>query len=212
MHLTHRLAALALASAATSVLIAGCGDDSPDAASPPTQTINVDAAPAHVRWDSYQGIALPYGDDGPSATTGSGVVSGFTRTPQGAALAAIQYSTRIGVAPDGQWSAVLGAGAAPGTARDTFAVNRMQVSITAPVVSSQAPKVLGYTITDYNDTRTALTIYSGFPDASVAATDVVVVWSAGDWRVLLRSDTIEAPTRSVSAVPTEHFVTLGAPQ
>ncbi|MCX5042502.1 hypothetical protein OG921_04860 [Aldersonia sp. NBC_00410] len=208
--------ALALAITATAVIAAGCGDagdtQNTDAATQVEAAApDITAAPAGLRWEPYQGIALPFSNtDGPASTTG-GAVGGFGHTPQGAALAAIQQSTRIGVAPDAQWAAVLAAGAAPGAERDSFAVNRMQVSITAPVVAAEAPTIRGYRIGDYTPERAMVTVFTSFPDTSRAATDVAVVWSDGDWRLMLPAGDSAAAVRSVDTIPSDRFVALEAP-
>ena len=102
MHTTARHA-FAAATLALIVLLTGCGSDEPTdtADTITTTTIDPDRAPTEVRWEPYQGITLPIGADGPRQTSG-GTATGFTQSPQGAALAAINHSVRIGVAPDSQ--------------------------------------------------------------------------------------------------------------
>ena len=67
------------------VAFTGCGSDSGGAAlsgtAPATETAaaepDVAAMPSGVRWESYQGVRVPFGDDGPAHTAGTGAVSGF---------------------------------------------------------------------------------------------------------------------------------------
>ncbi|WP_237669736.1 hypothetical protein [Rhodococcus sp. BS-15] len=96
------------------------------------------------------------------------------------------------------------AAVAPGPARDSFAVNRQLISITAPPAADERPSIAGYRITDYTAERAALTIYTTFPDESIAASDTAVLWSGEDWRLLLPEpgDTT-VRVRSITEVPAE---------
>src|SRR5690606_23128164 len=102
----------------------GCGggqDAGPD----------LSAAPTGVRWQSYQGVALPHADQGP-ATEADGAATGFEHSPRGAGLAALTHTLRLGVAPDTQWATVVNRELMPGPARDEWAINRVRLSITGP--------------------------------------------------------------------------------
>ena len=89
---------------------------------------------------------------------------------------------------------------------------RIRISITAPVLAAEAPRVLGYRFGGYTPERAALTIYTGFPDGSRAATDVTVVWSGADWRLLLPGADSAGRVRVVDTLPaaTDRFVALQA--
>ena len=190
--------AVGLLAAALATACSSGGTEATDTAAPTTSTApDPSAPPTGVRWQDYQGIALPVGDQGPARNPGSGPVGGFTHDPQGAALAALQQTVRISVAPDYQWPSVV-------NARDSFAVNRQLISITAPPAADERPSIAGYRITDYTAERAALTIYTTFPDESIAASDTAVLWSGEDWRLLLPEpgDTT-VRVRSITEVPAE---------
>lgn len=189
MKLTQRIGFAVMAAAVVAVG-AGCGSDDSDTPTDVATTAapDVSAPPSNVRWQDYQTIALPVADQGPKTNSGSGPVSGFTHDPQGAALAAIQQTVRLSVAPDHQWPGVVAAGVAPGPARDDFAISRQLLSFTAPPAPTEAPKIVGYEVTDYNSDNAAVTVYSSFPDQSFAASQVTVVWSGEDWKLLLPGD------------------------
>lgn len=194
------LLAAALATACSSGDIQATNPAAPTTSTAPDPS----APPTGVRWQDYQGIALPVGDQGPARNPGSGPVGGFTHDPQGAALAALQQTVRISVAPDYQWPSVVNAAVAPGPARDSFAVNRQLISIIAPPAADERPSIAGYRITDYTAERAVLTIYTTFPDDSIAASDTAVVWSGEDWRLLLpEPGDATVRVRSITEVPEE---------
>lgn len=187
--ITTRLAAASLAAAAAAAsLIAGCGSteettatDSVTTPAPPDPT----TPPAQIEWDRFQSIWLPFADEGPTRNTGNGAVSGFSHTPQGAALAAIHQTVRMSVARDDQWAAVVHEGLAPGPERDAFAVSRAQISVTAAADPAEAPTLGGYVVADYTDERADISIRTSFCDQSAAITDTTVVWTGTDWQLQL---------------------------
>lgn len=66
------------------------------------------AAPAGLEWQKVYGIPLPFSTgDGPAAIDSAGVPSGFSRSPQGAALASLQLLFRCMYGPAAQCRAVL---------------------------------------------------------------------------------------------------------
>ncbi|MFC8529197.1 hypothetical protein [Nocardia sp. NPDC057227] len=66
------------------------------------------SVPARMQWQrGWGGAALPVsGSDGPERID-SGIAAGFARTPQGAALAALDALARALAAPDGVWQRVV---------------------------------------------------------------------------------------------------------
>ncbi|MFI7524481.1 hypothetical protein [Nocardia salmonicida] len=183
MRRPHARASAALAGLAAVLLtVTGCGGGE-DASSPPTATgPDINQAPASVTWRKWQGVALPIGaKDGPKRTDVA--ATGYTPTPQGAALAAIQHSVRTSLAPDDSWPKIAAQSLAEGPGKNEWVTARVLVSIkkTDPAV---APKISGYKITDWTPDRSSITVFTTYPDASVLATDTVVVWIADDWRLL----------------------------
>lgn len=184
-HVRHAAAAVA-AAAVTLTVLSACSSD------PATEAPPVDAAPALdpsrapeiASWTTVGGISVPLGAvDGPTSDPGS-PFTGYSHTPQGAALAAIGQSVQLTVAPDGQWSTILPAVTAPGPGRDAYAANRALVSVSGTDPAA-VPEIVGYTISDYNDTAADVAVVQRFPDASLAASQTAVVFTAGDWKLAL---------------------------
>ncbi|GGK39792.1 hypothetical protein [Nocardia camponoti] len=181
----------------------GCGHDAdgPDLA----------AAPTGVRWQDYQGVAVPVAEQGPTSVS-SGVATGFEHSPRGAGLAAINHTIRLSVAPDSQWSGVVNAQVVPGPARDEWAINRVQLSITAAAQVEYAPKLLGYNITEYGAEQSKVDVYTAYSDASRAVNHTTVRWYGDDWRLQLPDPGSTArPIDAIDALP-EGIVALEAPK
>lgn len=165
------------------MLLTGCGTDS---AAP--QEVPWNQVPANLVWTDYQGMQVPTSDqDGPTGTAESGVPNGYGHTPPGAALAGINATIRMSVAPDDQWAAVGQALIAPGPERDAWAVARASLSITLPVAAGKAPIIKGYQLTAYTPAAATVRVYSTQTDKSMTANTMKVVWRDGDWRLLLPS-------------------------
>ncbi|MEV0246431.1 hypothetical protein AB0H76_07590 [Nocardia sp. NPDC050712] len=185
-------------------LTVGCGS-SQDA--PP----DIDAGPSGVRWQSYHGVALPQTDQGPKSTD-DGAATGFAASPAGAAVAAITHTVRMSVAPDNQWAKVIAKEVVPGPARDEWAVNRVQLSITGPAAPEYAPRLLGYKINDYTTRQTAVDIYTEYSDGSKAVNHTTVEWFLDDWRLRLPDPGSTArPIDAISELPSD-IVKLEAPE
>ncbi|WP_433593931.1 hypothetical protein [Nocardia sp. CA-145437] len=198
---TFTAALAALLVSATAVTVSACGLGDEPAAKSTTTAADPSRPPADVRWENYQGVQLPIGGhDGPSklGTT----AAGYTRTPQGAALAAINHSTRLSLAPDGIWPQVAAISLIPGVAKDSWVLARAQISITAPANQTVAPHIAAYKLTAYTPDRADLTVYATYSDASVTASTETVVWVSDDWRLQLPDPSAKTPTiQSVPAIP-----------
>lgn len=193
------VALMAAVAVAALVAVTGCGSDEPDQpAAPPAPDIT--RAPEDVRWQQWQGVSLPIGRvDGP--TRSDAAASGFSHTPQGAALAAIQHSVRMSLAPDSVWTTVAAQSLVSGPGKDEWVRSRVLVSITGTDPAA-APSITGYRISDWTPQRAGITVYTTYPDDSVLATDTVVTWTAEDWRLLLPDPATKTVTqRDVPAVP-----------
>ncbi|MBF6095014.1 hypothetical protein [Nocardia cyriacigeorgica] len=179
----------------------GCGTPEPGDTAPGTTVSAVAVAPTGLRWASYQGIELPYADQGPTRTDGP-VVSGFEQSPAGAALAAIHATVRISVAPDRDWAVIGHQMLAPGPGRDAWALARAQISITTPITDG-APKILGYTLAHYSPETAAIDIYSLHPDNSLTRNHTQLTWQAGDWRLQLPVTPTANPVSEIAAPPAD---------
>ncbi|MBF6100565.1 hypothetical protein IU510_21130 [Nocardia cyriacigeorgica] len=161
-----------------------CGTETPAGGGEQTGIVtDIHAAPTGLRWQRFQGVDLPVTDQGPHHSDGP-VVTGFDRSPAGAAIAAAHASVRVSIATDGQWPQIGARMLAPGAGRDAWAVARAQISITAPITSG-APRLLGYVITRYTPETSEVDLYSRHPDNSVTRHHTTVLWQYDDWRLVL---------------------------
>lgn len=171
-------------------------------------TIPLNTAPTGVSWVGFDGMSIPQATQGPH-TPDEVAPHGFDRTPPGAALAAINATIRMSVATDEQWPTVTRTLIAPGTARDDFIRNRIQLSTTAPVPAGQAPTVQGWTVTAFTLDRADVDVVTAMPDRSLALNHTTVVWTAaGDWGLLLpeNTTTTHRPVEAITTLPGGNFV------
>ena len=176
--------AAAVIAAALVAGVSGCGDSSGPQSGAASSAPNTTAAPAKLSWTDWQGARLPVSAvDGPAKVDGD-VATGYSHTPQGAVLAAVQDTIRLSLAPDTSWAKVANTLAAPGAGRDTYAVNRALVSVTGPAPAGTAPVVKGFAVRSYTDTRAQVAVAVSQNNALTTATQTVV-WDGTDWRLLL---------------------------
>ncbi|WP_078113940.1 hypothetical protein [Gordonia sp. IITR100] len=72
----------------------------PGPATSPKQLTSPVRAPQGLEWQKVYGVPMPFStSDGPTAIRADGVPSGFSRTPQGAALASLQILLRATFGP-----------------------------------------------------------------------------------------------------------------
>ncbi|MFD8245069.1 hypothetical protein [Nocardia sp. NPDC059691] len=182
----------------------GCGGGA-DSVGP-----DLSAAPTDVRWQPFQGVPLPHTGQGPRSTA-DGAATGFEHSPRGAAIAALTHSVRLAVAADTQWAKVAAAELVPGPGKDEWAVNRVQLSITGPAGPEFAPRLLGYKITGYSESRSTVDVYTEYSDRSKAVHHTAVEWFGDDWRLRLPDpDSTARPIDSIDALPTD-IVKVEAP-
>jgi hypothetical protein len=182
----------------------GCGGNA-DPAGP-----DLSAAPTDVRWQPFQGVPLPHTGQGPRSTA-DGAATGFEHSPRGAAIAALTHSVRLAVAADTQWPKVAAGEVVPGAAKDEWAINRVQLSITGPAAPEFAPRLLGYRITGYTDRHSTVDVYTEYSDRSKAVHHTAVEWFGEDWRLRLPDpDSTARPIDPIDAVPTD-IVKVEAP-
>ncbi|WP_216897339.1 hypothetical protein [Nocardia alni] len=197
-------AALALAAGiAVAGALAGCGTHSAH----PSVGADLTRVPAGLHWDTFAGIAIPAGDDGPAST---GVTdTGYAQTPQGAALAALDHTVRISTADNSSWGPIAAAEVASSPGADAWKLARARLRISGPANPALAPRIIGYRITSYQPDKASVTAYSVYPDKSLAATAIGVIWSGGDWRLSLPDPASTTPTvTAIRGVPTTGLVRL----
>lgn len=199
---------------AVAVLTGGCGRDNTAGGGPARHPAapDIHRPPAGVTWSTYQGMRVPAGNDGPHDPSRPDA-AGYTHTPQGAALAAINDEIRMSVASDDDWPAIAHTLLADSPGKQAFVTSRALVSVTPSLVGGDAtPRVTGYRITGYHPDRAAVVVYTRLPDRSTTATTTDVVWRYNDWRLVPHDP--HDPTNPVTAVttPPPDTVRLEAPQ
>lgn len=155
------------------------------------------AAGQDLSWTDFHGIALPVSaTDGPRDTH-RGLASGFTDTPRGALLAAINIAVRTAA----QWGPpifgptitrqVTGPDAAALLRADAGAYARLRAAAHVrpgrPAGRGDATEA-GYRFVAYTPGRATVDIVTAGPGTGgttvLAATTIQVVWQDGDWRVV----------------------------
>ncbi|MEU2042658.1 hypothetical protein [Nocardia niwae] len=154
-------------------------------------------------------MRVPVGTEGPRQVSAE-AATGFAHSPQGAALAAIVHTVRMSLAPDEHWASVAAHEIAAGPGKDAWASSRVLLSIQGTADPATAPRVRGYTVTDYNPAVARVQIYTSFPDGSGAVNTAAVVWVAQDWRLELPDPTSTDPA-VVEADTAQSRVRLEAP-
>ena len=186
-HNTVRRAVVGL-TAVLALALAGCGSDStePVDGSDGSQVVDVAALPQSVTWSPYQGVSVPYSSvDGPTSNTMSAAPTGYSHTPQGAVLAAIQAQTRLALAPDSSWPQVTAALVAPGGGRDAYSVARAGASITAAADPATTAAFAGFRVRDYTDEAADIDIAATMPGGQLTSVPATVLWRGDDWKLLL---------------------------
>lgn len=172
------LATLAAALTAVSALVAGCSS-SPDQPSEPDWDL---AAAPSAQWVSVAGIATPMSDnDGPAQTTP--VPHGYSPSPQGAVLAAINGQVQMATANDELWTEVSQYLLAPGPGRDQWAQARSLVTVDGEV--TDPAKFVGFKITDFSDSSALVVLATELPDGQLVAYPVQLERLSDTWRLVL---------------------------
>ncbi|MBF6253913.1 hypothetical protein IU414_18330 [Nocardia farcinica] len=140
------------------------------------------AAPQGVSWQRVEGVPLPFSaSDGPSRIDGA-VAAGYSHTPQGAAIAALQISMRILYSPD--YARILDAQAAisDGDRQQILTARSTQPRLDPVAVQASTVQPAGFKIGAY--TGDAATVYYAYPrpSGSYRIARQAVVWRDGDWR------------------------------
>ncbi|MGO4613033.1 hypothetical protein AB4305_03655 [Nocardia sp. 2YAB30] len=153
----------------------------------PTRGDYLSTAPARMQWQrGWGGAALPVsGSDGPTRIH-QGIATGFARTPQGAALAALDAVGRALAAPEGIWQHVVrdryyGGGQA---LLDRFARSRERTLDAARyVVVPDGIRIQP----GYRDDLAVVQVAS-HDDGGYSISTWPMAWIDGDWRVRVPDD------------------------
>lgn len=154
----------------------------PDPAKSPSDADWLTAAPQGISWQRVDGVPLPFSSsDGPTRIDGA-VAEGYTHSPQGAALAAIQIGMRMIYSPDFT-SVVTRQTAITNTERDQLIQARTsQPSINSDAVLAATMQPVGFKIGAYSDTDA--TIYYAYrgQGQNHRIARMAVTWIDGDWK------------------------------
>lgn len=169
--------------------LGGCSSDDDNAGADSQPDVN--AAPANTKWESLHGLKLPTAQDGPKVT--DPVRFGYSHTPQGAVLSAINAQGQMAVVGDKDWPDLSRMALAPGKGRDQWAQQRALVTVSGTIKPDQAPQFKGFKVSDYSNDKAIVTLAVDYPKAGLAAYPVQLAWLSDDWRVVLPSqeDNIE---------------------
>jgi len=156
----------------------GCKNKTPDLRIPR-------AAPPAVTWQFETDMLIPLqAQGGPASTDAAGLRSCFAHSPTGAVLAAMVTLGQIRN-PD-LTEAVLRSRIAPGAGR-TRALSEVRSSPT-PRNSGETSQFTGFKVIDYLPDRAIVSIAVRLDAQKVASLPVTLLWSGGDWKLVLQPD------------------------
>jgi len=159
------------------------------------------AAPAGVNFQVVHGLQLPFSPvDGPLRVDGP-IAAGYSHTPQGAALAAVQIGFRLLYAPGYDRVATQQAAIDPGL-RDKFvAARNAQPQASDTDLESAVARTLGFKVDSFTPERATVEIagpnVNGAPGTYLIG-PYTVVWSGGDWKY---ADNTNSPSTTVNSLP-----------
>ncbi|MET8317527.1 hypothetical protein ABZU78_25645 [Rhodococcus erythropolis] len=184
IHRYRLVGALVAAALALSVATA-CGSSEEDPGTSTGAAVDTSAAPQQVTWESYRGVAVPVSAvDGPTSVSAK-IPFGYSRTPQGVVMAAIQGQSRLALAPDETWAQTAQLLTVPGRGRDAYAVARVMTSITTEADPAQTAQFAGFRIEDYSPDEAVVWLATRMPDAALSASPTSLLWQNGDWKITL---------------------------
>jgi hypothetical protein len=136
--------------------------------------------PAGVTWQLFQGVAVPTSaTDGPTRITGT-VYAGYSHTPYGALIAALQIGTRYLVTPNNGWRPVTQEQVMPGSVRDTYTAARATSGDNPP--SGGLAQFAGFRFVTYNADIAVISVATRSPQGGLASLDSTMHWVDGDWK------------------------------
>jgi len=159
------------------------------------------AAPAEVNFQVVHGLQLPFSPvDGPLRVDGP-VAAGYSHTPQGAALAAVQLVARLLYAPG--YKQVLEQQtvfASPLQSQFLASRDSQQQSSDRDVETAVA-RTVGFKVDSFRPDQATIEIafpnVNGAPGTYVTGPDTLI-WSGGDWKI---ADNSNSPSTTVNSLP-----------
>lgn len=150
-------------------------------------------APGGVRWELYQGLALPYSNTaGPYQVDGARA-TGYAHTPTGALVASQQISARALLSEGDSWKRVVQEQVVPNDGRETYINNRSEV--TGEVSPGSLGQTAGFRFVSYTSETAVIQIASRFPSSGeLQVTTLTARWTGGTWKLVMQPDGGFSPT------------------
>jgi hypothetical protein len=148
------------------------------------------AAPDDVKWELYEGAALPSSATAGPLTTEGVVARCYARSPGGSLLAAIQIEAHLGLSGNVKWEDVAMAQLAPGAGRDIWIRRARQLIAAAPPGQpGTAPnRVAAFKFVSYTPSAAVVAIVYRTDSGSLGVGYKTVVWDSGDWKLAVQPD------------------------
>ena len=148
--------------------------------------------PADVRWQLFEGVALPFSASAGPTRVDEPIAAGYARSPAGALLAASQLTVRYLVTPHPDWRRVVKEQVLPGPGRDAFLAQRGRYAqMDAPAAGFG--QFAGFRFVTYTDDVAVVQLVTRFHGDVLQATTNTVRWVDGDWRLELQPDGATGP-------------------
>lgn len=140
------------------------------------------APPTDLRWKGIESIEVPTSaSDGPFRVHGD-VQSCFAHSPMGAVIAAYGIFGTL-LSPQGLTSAAL-AGLAPGPGRQVYIAGTRAQGIPT-LTPGELVQPLGFQVVAYTPQQATIETLASANGQSYQTDERTLVWSGGDWRLLL---------------------------
>lgn len=140
------------------------------------------AAPQGISWQRVDGVPLPFSSsDGPTQIAGA-VATGYSHTPQGATLAAIQIAMRMVYSPDFKDVVQAQTAVTPEERDQLIAARTGQPAINPDAVTAATLQPVAFKVGAYTDLDA--TIYYAYRagDGLHRIARMAVTWQDGDWK------------------------------
>lgn len=177
----------------TSTAVAGAGGSLKQPSDPDYLT----AAPAAMRFQDVGGAALPFSPvDGPLRINGP-LAAGYSHTPQGAVLAAMQLLIRLAYLPG--WAQVMTEQTVwEGPGRDKAITQRNSTPQWTPAeIAAQIMTPIGFRVESYTPSQATIALlFKKSDQEGYGGSRVVVVWAQGDWKFTVTDASGSNPTYS----------------
>jgi hypothetical protein len=140
------------------------------------------SAPPDVRWELFQGLALPTSPiAGPRVVDGP-VRAGYAHTPTGALIAAAQISARALLTPEEGWRVVVARQLVPNPGRDAF-VRLLGALDTDEPPSVPYAQLAGFRFLAYDRQVAVISTVTRSANGVLHAGTDTLRWVEGDWKL-----------------------------